>query len=74
LTTAFAFSSFFVHALTAVVLPVALATVRAPAAAGARLLALWPGFAVRVCFSLIGGGGGGRARRGKDRLLLALVR
>jgi hypothetical protein len=28
---------------------------------------------VRVCFSLIGGGGGGRARRGKN-LLLALVR
>jgi len=50
-----------------------MATVRAPAAAGARLLALCPWFAVRVCFSLIGGGGGGWARRGKN-LLLALVR
>jgi len=45
----------------------ALALVRAPAAAGARLLARCPRFAVREprYFFPKGGGGGGRARRGK---------
>jgi len=57
-----------------------MATGRAPAAAGARLLALWPlpfPLGSRAAqrgpryFSHNGGGGGGRARRGKN-LLLAL--
>jgi len=54
---------------------------RAPAAAGARLLvfcplpfARGPWTTARVTFSHNGGGGGGWARRGKDNLLLALVR